>query len=289
MPPYTAHGHFTAILSETDRRELAEQRIQRMMFEANVSLGPYQSNPRAVANDNAGRARAVVTSLYDTTMGIARALDQANRYTDPSLTPEGLAEARAERRAAVFKAVDSRLEGLLPHLDTAFTEADEAAAAFRPTFNPDDVAQAVRTDQAWARNVQPQLDKGKGWDQIIPNLDHDGLLAVERFAPGYESASRDRFTQHEIPASLAGIKTMSERRVLESAPEGPAREALAAFTEVQSYRAAAYATAATLGEVGKMDATNPASVDSTLTVAQIGIKRSTFAVGAQPVAAEPAA
>jgi hypothetical protein len=282
MPPYTVDGTFTALLSESEKAALEQQRVSRLLGEASFHLGRYTGNPAAVANDHAGRAKAVVTGLYETTLGVARALDQASKFSDPDLSPEGLAEARSERRKAVFEAVNGRIESLAPHLDAAYRGANATADPYRPKFNPDDVAQAVRTDQAWARAVQPQLDQGKGWDQIIPTLDHDGLLAVERFAPGHEVAKRGRFEQHEVPSSLEGIKRMSERRVLESAPEGPAREALKGFDDVRKYRDAALASIAALNGVSEAGTSAPSRINEMVTTAQIHVKRAAFEVGAQP-------
>ncbi|WP_309617698.1 hypothetical protein [Salinibacterium sp.] len=286
MPPYTADGHFTETLTEAHKAALAQQRISRQIGEASFHLGKYTSEPALVATDNPGRIRAVVTGLYETTAGIARALEQASNFKDDSLTPEGLADARSDRRAAVFGAVSARIEALSPHIDQSFKAAEKAAEPFWPKFDPENVAQAVRTDQSWARLIQPQLDKGKGWDEIIPTLDHDGLLAVERFAPGHEAASRSRFDQHEVPSSLEGIKRQIEHRVIAAAPEGPARDALQALADAHSAREVALGTIQALYGVEEANGSSPSRLGETLTMAQIQIKRATFDIGAQPVPVE---
>lgn len=242
---------------------------------ASQKLGRFQSNPRAVSNEPSGRAKSIVTSLYQTMEGLTRQLPGEARYEDANLSPEGLQEARAERVQLMRDAVAARIEILQPHLDTAVKDATAAAEQYKPQLDLNDVAQLTRTAQAWENAIKPQLAAGKDWDQIIPTLDHDGLLAAERFAPGHEAAKRDRFSQHEVPSVLEGIARMSAHRVVEAAPEGPARDAL-----VQEAKVIRYADAAKRS----VQALTAVTGTSDLIPASIAVKSATFQVGAQPVA-----
>jgi hypothetical protein len=126
---------------------------------------------------------------------------------------------------------DDPLDGFKREGERALNAADKAADEFRPHLDVESTSQLMRTDQAWNNTIRPALEQGKKWEEIIPTVDADGLLAIERFAEGHESRIRDRFTQWEVPSVLAGIKNMIAKRVVEVAPSG-AREALAEHHDV---------------------------------------------------------
>lgn len=254
--------------------------ITRNFIESHSALGRFTDNPPAVSNTPSGRAKAVVTGLYETSEGLSRALPAIATFEDPKLSAEGLAEARATRQLALQSAVAERVEHLTVHLAEAVRTAEAAAAPHRPIFNPEDVAQLTRTDQAWNNSIKPQLDAGRGWDEIIGTLDVDGLLAVQRFAATHEASKRSRFEQGEVPSVLVGIARMSDARLAEAAPSEEGRDALREAHDVNRLAETAQSNMQTLlGVSGQRDL-----IDATMAV-----KRATFAVGAQPVPVEPAA
>jgi hypothetical protein len=79
---------------------------------------------------------------------------------------------------------------------------------------------------------------------------------------------------------VAGINAMAERRVVDSAPEGPARDALSALDKVRAYQGAAERTISALGRLTD----SPTASSDTVASTEISVKRATFAVAAQPVA-----
>lgn len=156
-------------------------------------------------------------------------ITSAGKYQSAEIAADVLPELRREVAARLTERTrgqfDNPLTGYLQIAEKAHADADAAAEKYRPKLDPESATQLVRTDQAWNNHVKPMLDSGKTWDEIIPTLDTDGILAARRFAGGYESNKRDRFSQHEVPSVLAGIQAMSTRRVVDIAPpEG--REAL---------------------------------------------------------------
>ncbi|MGV8912482.1 MAG: hypothetical protein ACOH14_07690 [Rhodoglobus sp.] len=252
--------------------------ITHNFVEAHSALGGFTMDPTSVSNTASGRARAVVTGLYETSEGLSRALPSVANYSDPKLSDEGIAEARATRQAALQSAVQERVEHLSIHLAEAVRTAEAAAAPHRPVLDSESVAQLTRTDQAWNNSIRPLLEAGKNWDEIVPILDVDGLLAVQRFAPTHEAGKRSRFEQDEVPGVLAGINRMSESRLVDVLPSEDGRKVLRELRDVTIIADAANNSMASLaGVTGERDV-----MSSTLF-----IKRATFAVGAQPGAAEP--
>lgn len=254
---------------------------------AHRSLGSYTP---PVANILGGtpaskRARSVVSALLSTSAGLNAALAEARRYEDPNLSPEGLTEERAARGKTLAAAIQRRITTFSEPLTHALTDAEKAADAFRPKLDPTDIAQGNRIATAWQLTVKPLLDVGKAWDDIISTLDHDGLLAVQRFAPAHEAGKRDKFTQHEVPAVLEGIARMTDKRVIASAPEGPAREALQEYETVRRTHEAAQNSIAALTMIAKSTAEgNDYRLKEDLPLATMAVRREAFAVGANPSA-----
>jgi len=241
---------------------------------AHQSLGSFTSNPTSVSNTASGRASAVVTGLYETSVGLSRAIPTIEKFADPNLSDEGLAEARAGLQLALKSAVRERVEHLTTHLDDAVRAAEAAAAPYRPVLDAESVAQLTRTDQAWNNSIRPQLEAGKNWDDIIPTLDVDALLAVQRFAPTHEAGKRTRFDQNEVPSVLAGVQRMIESRLADAVPSEEGRAALREAREVSKFAETATANMRTLLSV---DGPND------LISATLSVKRATFDVGAQSV------
>ena len=278
--PITVDGHFVAMLSPEQSAALEKQQHQRKLTAANLELGPFVKNPASIANSPSGRAHAVVTSLYQTTEGLMRALPAAASVRDDSLSPAGLQAERTSRVEYLIEAVKVRVENSMRSIEDALRVADTAAAKHRPTFDPENFAQVTRTDQAWNNSIKPQLEAGKSWDQIIPTLDYDGLLAAKRFAPAHEAGTRGRRDQEQVPSVLAGMEALIEARIIGAAPSENARAAFVEARETAKYAAAARTIADLL-----------LSVDGirNLSTVSIAAKRVAFQVGAQSLPVSPAA
>lgn len=221
------------------------------------------------------RTREVARELLSLAETLPNEYRAVRNHSDDNLSPEGLQAAREAMAESIRNRVTQTARTAAETAGTALTEATKAAARYRPAYDPSDVAQLTRTEQAWRMAIQPQLDAGKQWPEIIANLDHDGLLAVQRFAPQYEMAKRDRFTQHEVPAVVENLQRLTDKRVVESAPEGPARDAMRELVEVRELHEATVRSAAWMAEATERDAVN----------LSINVKRELFAAGANPAPA----
>lgn len=168
------------------------------------------------------RARSIAHAAYRAADQHVRNIVEASKYKSDDVASDALPEIRAELSNHLRRDLANRftnpLDGLRRQAERARDEADKAAEPYRLRLDPESTTQLVRTDQAWNNTIRPALEQGKQWDEIIPTLDADGLLAVERFAPGHESRIRDRFHQHEVPGVLEGIRTASERRLPDVVP-----------------------------------------------------------------------
>lgn len=226
------------------------------------------------------RARQTVADLLAISETLGREFTGIRTHNDPNLSPEGLQAARDAMKDALRSRVTQTARSAVEVVQTALTEAEKAAAPYRPSYDPTDVAQLTRTEQAWRMSVQPQLDAGKEWPQIIATLDQDGLLAVQRFAPSYESVKRDRFSQNEVPAVIANLQRLTDARVVETAPEGPAREAMRELVDVRRLSEAAVNSAAVLSRLES---------ERDVVGVSVAVKREAFAAGANPTAMAEAA
>lgn len=226
------------------------------------------------------RARAAAHAAFKAAQHEIGNLSAASQFVDPEVAEE----IRGDLRDAVLEQLRTRssaqLAGYRAAAERAHAEASAAAALYRPKLDPESAAQAIRTDSAWNNHIKPMLEDGKGWDLIIATADLDALLAVERFAGGYEARMRDTFHQHEVAPILAGIKSASERRL----PNIVSPEGRAALIEQQH-------TARALEFVDRISRST-ASIDgnaSALSV-NISVKRAGKAIGAdQPVDTSPEA
>ncbi|GAA2947643.1 hypothetical protein GCM10010458_36550 [Microbacterium luteolum] len=198
----------------------------------------------------------------------------ARNYQNAEVASDILPELRSEVAARLTERTRGQFEdplaGFIKVAETAHQEADAAAEKYRPKLNPESATQLVRTDQAWNNHVLPMLNSGKTWDEIIPTLDVDGILAAQRFAGGYESNKRDRFHQHEVPSVLDGIQAMTARRVVDIAPP-EAREAL---REAQDTATTLDYTRNVARIVNETDPRNAAAIS-------IGLTRGAYQAGVQ--------
>ncbi|WP_100811967.1 MULTISPECIES: hypothetical protein [unclassified Microbacterium] len=219
------------------------------------------------------RAKSVAHAAFKAAQQHLTNISTAARYEHPEVAPDVTPELRAgvtaNLRSRVVDAFESPL-GLIRQAERALEEANKAAEPHRLKLNPESTSQLIRTDQAWNNHIKPMLDAGKGWDEIIPTLDADGVLAAQRFAPAHESNARDRFHQHEVPAVVDGIRAMAERRAVDIAPP-EAREIL---REAQDVAAVVEYTRNMARWTAEADYRNATSYT-------IGITRSAFQVGAQ--------
>lgn len=249
--------------------------------------------PATLADGRPGlRARSVAHAAYAAVAQHLANISAADTHADPDLAPDLANEMRgalSQRLITQLRGTfENPLNGLIRQAERSVAETDAAAAPYRLKVDPESSTQMIRTDQAWRNSVLPMLESGMGWDQIIPRVDADGLLAIQRFAPARESAVRDRFKQHEVPEVLAGIQRASEQRNIDLAP----LEARAALMEHEDAVAALEYTraAASLAYTTRDDGTVSRANERDTAGASIALKRSTFQVGAQnPVDTSPEA
>lgn len=183
------------------------------------------------------RARSASHAAFKAAEQHVQNVTALRTFTDPNLNDAAVTELRGELHKSLRQRTSAQfsdpLSGYVRTAERAAAAAAEAADRVRPKLDPESSAQALRTDQAWRNHIEPMLEAGKRWDQIIPTLDNDGLLAVERFAPGREARIRDAFHQHEVPAELAEIRAAAARRAIEVAPP-EARELLMEERDAQT-------------------------------------------------------
>ncbi|UFS58933.1 hypothetical protein [Subtercola endophyticus] len=253
-------------------------RTVRLESEALVSSLHLGNDPVDVFSGPARQAQSAVTAAYQVTERVTNALQQVAMYKNTTLTPEAVEAVKVDAQDVLLGYLRDRARTFDQNALEARTEAVKAAEPYKPKLAPNDLAQLTRTDQAWNNSVKPMLDDGKQWDQIVPMLDTDGLLAVQRFAPGHIALKEG---SDAVPQTIAGINRMTANRLIDVAPEGDARTALQVERDTQKFADAARVATATL-----------ATVDAArnLITAGMSVKRVTFDVGAQPgVAAATAA
>ncbi|WP_022891239.1 hypothetical protein [Agromyces subbeticus] len=201
-------------------------------------------------------------------------ITNAGKYQNAEIAPDVLPELRREVAGRLTERTrgqfDNPLTGFVRIAEQAHADAEAVAEKYRPRLDPESATQLVRTDQAWNNHVRPMLESGKGWDEIIPTLDTDGILAAQRFAGGYESGKRDRFSQNEVPSVLDGIQTMSARRIVDIAPP----EGRAALREAQDAARALDYTRNVARIVSETDTRNAATLS-------IGLTRGAYQAGVQ--------
>lgn len=246
-----------------------------------LTLFPMAGAPLLTTSRPGLRARAAAHAAFKAAEQHVSNLTALRRFEDPDLNEEAALELRGELqkglRTQTAGQFNDTANGYLTAAEAAAADAEKAAASVRIKFDPESPAQALRTDQAWRNTVEPMLAQGKRWDQIVPHLDADGLLAVERFAPGREARIRDFTQQHEIPGELSALREACERQAIRiAAPE--AREVL---REAQDAQAA-------LEFVRSVD--NWINNESDPVTISIGLKNVGFRTGAQnPVDTSPEA
>ncbi len=227
-----------------------------------------------------GRARDEMARLLKFATDLPAEFDEIESHRDEKLTPDALNAAKVAMREATVSRIGQTARAATEVAGTALTEADKAADPYRPKYDADNVAQVTRTAQSWESIIKPQLIAGKEWSEIIPTLDHDGLLAVGRFAEVNEMAKRTQLERHEVPAVLAGLRELTDRRVIEIAPEGPARDAMRELVDVRQLHSSIVRSATALASVqGKRDVVG----------ASVAVKRAAQDAGATPAAMQAAA
>lgn len=114
---------------------------------------------------------------------------RADAEADQLMTPQ----QRTEYVAGWKRQLDKQFEPKFAELredarDYADTVKSKAAKA-RPTFDPDNAAALVRTEQAWRNVVLPQLEKGRPLREALRGADADAVLGAQRFAHAWAQAN----------------------------------------------------------------------------------------------------
>lgn len=275
--PFGPNGEWKAFLSDADRREIANRETQARVTAALGSLGRIP-NADAELSNPVGRARAALTGLYRTADHLLPNYSAVRAYEDRDVLHEAQETERGERLKALQAAVDQRAKHFVDHAAGALESAALAADQYRPKLDPENTAQLIRTDQAWNNFIRPQLEAGKSWPDVMKTLDADGLLAVQRYAPAYETARVDKENEYQLPSTLAGIERMTQRRLIDVAPEGDARNALQQHADVQQMHDVIQSAAGHLTSLGTLGGIPRNEVVAST---QMGIKYAAHQAGAE--------
>lgn len=123
------------------------------------------------------------------TKQLSDALGKARTFTDPNLSPQGVAEKRAELESTFRAAAANDLAKL--KADIEHSRAVLADAATEHTKIPGDPASLIRAEQKW-RQVERILNAGGDLLQQIHKADLDTALAIAEFAPSWAEAQTAR-------------------------------------------------------------------------------------------------
>lgn len=155
----------------------------------------------------AAQARDAFRELADALADARPAMQSAETFTDQRLTADAQQTERTTRQQSVSVALAEKAQTTIDAITRYARRASTRAATARPRLDTTDAAQLTRTAQAWQFTVVPQLDAGRPWTDIIPTLDEDGLLAIERFAPSWFAANRNPFERDaELQVTLDGAR-----------------------------------------------------------------------------------
>jgi hypothetical protein len=222
--------------------------------------------------------RAALTGLYRTAETLLPNYGEVRTYEDRDVLHDAQEAERGARLNALQTALDHRAKTLADHAAGALESAKIRADKHRPQLNPEDMAQLIRTDQAWNNFSRPQLDAGKSWPDVMKSLDTDGVLAAQRYAPAYVSSKLSRANENQLPEQLSGIQWMTDQRLIHVVPEGEARDALQQHADVQRMHDAVVASANHLTSLGMLRGLPRNEV---VTGTQLSVKHLTYEAGAE--------
>ena len=154
----------------------------------------------------ASAARVLLVQLLNATLLAPDPIAAAKRLNDPSLSAAGLAEERTARITGIVDGLASQVSAIIAKLQKLSTIADTKADAVRPKLNPNDANQLTRTAQSWEFTIRPVLERDSvnNWSSLLDALDIDGLLAIQRFVPGWVK------TQPITSALTSGLEQILE-------------------------------------------------------------------------------
>ena len=210
----------------------------------------YLTSVRLHAKDTA-RAKDTALSLA---RGLQDALGKAASFTDPHLSPEGLAAKRAELAGHFREAARTDLENTRRTV-TAASEylrnaVDENVVA------PTDPGAAIRLEQKW-RQAERMLDAGIEARDVLKGADELMTRAILEFGPSWAAATGhkprsvgeaigDALSSSEAPAPGAWLTRQARARLAEVTSDASLAEllALAGAAEAQVAAAQPYLDAA---------------------------------------------
>lgn len=154
----------------------------------------------------ASAARVLLTQLLNLTLLAPGPIASAEKMTDPRLSTAGLSQERTARIKATVDTLASQVSSIIDKLQKLATTADTKADAIMPKLNPNDANQLTRTAQAWQFTIRPVLERDSvnNWSSLLDALDIDGLLAIQRFVPGWVK------TQPITSALTSGLEQILE-------------------------------------------------------------------------------
>jgi hypothetical protein len=151
--------------------------------------------------------------------------------TDPDLTPEGLDKRRAELSEASLASARRKAAALLKAASDGRAFVDSQVEGVRPKFDPNDVAQLVRTQQAWDNTIKPQLADGKSLSDIAASADMDGVMALLRFGPQQVNLTKDV----DRDTMAQNLRTSIDQRLAAIHPDESARRFFSDAAEARAF------------------------------------------------------
>lgn len=114
---------------------------------------------------------------------LQQALNEAATYSDPHLTPEGIAAKRQELRGQAHAKFQPQLEQVQQDARTDAFYARGKYDQTRPALG-DDVGRLMRAEQAW-QLAKVKLDDGMPLSSVLRTADEITALAVGQWGPAY--------------------------------------------------------------------------------------------------------
>jgi hypothetical protein len=231
----------------------------------------WNLSPKVEAGAESIKARALLVELLNLALSAPQAITESQKFTNPDLNPPALTAARLERFNTTNADLQKRTAAIVAQTDALATKTSAQAQAVWPVLDPTDTAQLARTAQAWQFNILPNLTPGTWpiWSTIVDNLDVDGLIALERFAPTWirNSTNDHNEAAAKINQVNQGIQTRMPHAVTDPTTKAVIQNSIATIDF--AHRAASIAAA--IGTINRPGGPlTSLSVAARITAADIG-------------------
>jgi hypothetical protein len=112
-------------------------------------------------------------------------LQAAINFTDDKYTQQAINDVRAAKSNSVRTTIATVAAKYRDQIAALANTAQKRAGKYTPTLDLNDNTQVMRVGQAWQYVIAPLLDSGTNWRDVIPSLDVDGVLAMQKFGPSW--------------------------------------------------------------------------------------------------------